>query len=205
MNCPLCKQHGIPFYEQEFFSCTNCLGIYKNRNYYISTEAEKRRYEEHNNDVNDLRYQKFVSPITNHVLTNFTPNHRGLDFGSGTGPVISKVLQDNEYNIRQFDPFFANEVALLEENYDYIVSCEVIEHFHNPDVEFELLHKMLKPKGALICMTHLYDTTIPFENWYYKNDPTHVFIYRHETIKFIADYYKFTRLKINNKLVVLEL
>jgi len=166
--------------------------------------AETHRYKEHNNDVSDIRYQKFVSPITTYVLANFKPNQSGLDFGSGTAPVISKVLQDNGYNIHQFDPFFSNKVELLKGTYDYIVSCEVIEHFHKPDVEFDLLYKILKSGGALICMTLLYDENIDFKNWHYKNDPTHVFIYHQETIKFIADHYGFTNFEISNRLIILK-
>ncbi|MGL5196752.1 MAG: class I SAM-dependent methyltransferase [Chroococcales cyanobacterium] len=204
MNCPLCKHPGIPFDRDEYFQCTHCSGLYKNINHYVSTEEEISRYQEHNNDVNDPRYQKFVSPITNYVLNHFTPNHSGLDFGSGTGPVASKVLQDKGYQIKQYDPLFANDISRLNETYDYIVSCEVIEHFHHPDVEFKLLYKMLKANGALICMTHLYQNQIPFKTWYYRNDPTHVFIYRTETIKFIANFYGFKNFKIDKKLVVFE-
>lgn len=204
MNCPLCKQNGKPFYKNEFFVCGNCSGLYKNRKDYIDVMAETHRYKEHNNDVSDIRYQKFVSPITTYVLANFKPNHSGLDFGSGTAPVISKVLQDNGYNIHQFDPFFSNKVELLKGTYDYIVSCEVIEHFHKPDVEFDLLYKILKSGGALICMTLLYDENIDFKNWHYKNDPTHVFIYHQETIKYIADHYGFTNFEISNRLIILK-
>ena len=204
MNCPLCKNHGKPFYGDEFFLCNNCSGLYKNSKNYIDERAEKRRYKEHNNDVNDVRYQNFVSPITTYVLTNFKPYHSGLDFGSGTAPVISKLLQDKGYNIHQFDPFFSNKVELLNETYDYIVCCEVIEHFHKPDVEFELLHKMLNSNGVLICMTYLYEKDIDFKSWNYKNDPTHVFIYRRETINFIADFYSFSNFEINNRLIVFD-
>lgn len=205
MNCPLCKRHGKPFCSDEFFICDNCSGIYKSRKNYISTDAEINRYKEHKNNVNDVRYQKFVSPITDYVLKNFTLGKSGLDFGSGTAPVISKVLQDNGYVVHQFDPFFSNKTELLNGKYDYIVSCEVIEHFHNPDAEFELLHKMLNPNGALICMTHLYDKNTDFKNWYYKNDPTHVFFYHRQTIKYIADYYGFKNFKINSRLLVLTI
>ncbi len=204
MNCPLCKHDGKPFYGDEFFECNNCSGIYKNRADYIDENAEIQRYKQHNNDVNDPGYQKFVSPITNYVLTNHNPHQSGLDFGSGTEPVISKILKDNGYTIHQFDPFFANQVELLNQTYDYIVCCEVIEHFHKPDVEFEMLHHMLNSKAALLCMTHLYDDTIDFKNWYYRNDPTHVFIYRRETIYFIADSYRFTDVEINNRLIVFK-
>lgn len=204
MDCPLCKQKGKPFYGDEFFECGCCSGIYKDKKYYVDEAAEKRRYEEHNNDVNDIRYQNFVSPITSYVFGNFGPHHCGLDFGSGTQPVISKILQDEGYNIRQFDPFFANEAALLKGAYDYIVSCEVMEHFHDPAAEFGLLRGLLKPGGALVCMTHLYDEDVDFNGWYYKNDCTHVFIYRRETISYIADHYGFTNIKIDNRLIALE-
>ncbi len=204
MNCPLCKHLGKPFYGDEFYMCGNCSGIYKNKADYVDESAEIQRYKEHNNDVNDPGYQKFVSPITNYVLENFKPNHSGLDFGSGTEPVISKILQDNKYTIYQFDPFFSNNVELLNETYDYIVCCEVIEHFHTPNVEFDLLHHMLNSNGTLLCMTHLYDNTIDFKNWYYKNDSTHVFIYQPETMHYIADTYRFTDIEINNRLIIFK-
>ncbi len=205
MHCPLCQQDGTPFYLNVFFLCPCCLGIFKNKSDYVDPDAEIRRYKEHNNDVNDIRYQKFVSPITHHVLHNFSPIHRGLDFGSGTDPVVSKLLQDNGYDICQFDPFFSNKPDLLTtETYDYIVSCEVIEHFHDPDAEFKRLYQLLKPNGELICMTHLYDNDIDFKAWYYKNDPTHVFFYQPKTINFIADLYGFSDVKINGRLVLFK-
>lgn len=204
MNCPLCNHSGKPFYKDTFFVCENCFGLYRNRKYYVDARKEREVYERHNNDVNDPRYQQFVSPITCYVLDHFKPDQTGLDFGSGTGPVISKMLQDQGYRIYQYDPFFANDVALLNETYDYIVCCEVAEHFHQPDVEFRLLHSLLKPCGALVCMTHLYDDTIAFPNWYYKNDPTHVFIYRKETLHYIADRFGFKNVEIDNRLFVLN-
>lgn len=168
----------------------------------MDQKGEIEVYKTHNNDVNDIRYQEFVSPISNYVLNNFMPHHEGLDFGSGTGPVISKILQDNLFRIEQFDPFFSNKPELLERTYDYIVSCEVMEHFHSPDKEFALLNKMLQPNGALVCMTLLYDDEVEFQNWFYKKDPTHVFFYRKETIKYIAEKYQFNRYSISGRLIV---
>ena len=164
-------------------------------------EEERKRYEEHLNDVTDVRYQNFVSPIINAVKTNFSTNSMGLDFGAGTGPVISKVLGDNGYKLKQFDPFFCNDTWALQLKYDYIVCCEVIEHFHSPSKEFELLKSLLKPNGYLYCMTHLYENTIDFDNWYYKNDNTHVFIYQRETLVKIKKLFKFSSLTIENRLV----
>jgi SAM-dependent methyltransferase len=165
---------------------------------------EKTRYEEHLNDVTDIRYQNFVSPIVKAVKSSFPINTLGLDYGSGTGPVISKVLGDDGYQLRQFDPIFCNDLSALQLRYDYIVCCEVIEHFHAPAKEFELLKSLLKPNGALYCMTHLYTKDIEFGNWYYKNDNTHVFIYQCETLFKIKDLFKFSSLTIEGRLIIFK-
>lgn len=168
--------------------------------------TEKERYLTHNNDVNDLRYRGFVSPIVESVIKYFNPeDHVGLDFGAGTGPVITKILSEINFKVFAYDPFFLPYPELLEKSYDFIACCEVIEHFHNPAKEFKLLRSMLLPGGKLFCMTHIYDSGIDFSNWYYKNDPTHVFIYQKETLDYIKDKYSFRELKIENRLISLSL
>jgi hypothetical protein len=114
-----------------------------------NSDKEKLRYEEHINDVENKGYQRFVSPITSAVLKDFSTDDKGLDFGAGTGPVISKLLEDKDYSLVQYDPFFHNFPELLKDKYNYIVSCEVIEHFYHPKKEFELLHSLIQPKGKL--------------------------------------------------------
>ena len=200
-KCPLCDQYGEIFYGDSHFCCNGCSGIFVAPDFHPSPEEERKRYEEHVNDVTDVRYQNFVSPITNAVKNNFFINSLGLDFGSGTGPVISKVLGDSGYKLLQFDPYFCNDTYALQLKYDYIVCCEVIEHFHSPSKEFDLLKNLLKPNGHLYCMTHLYDNKIDFDNWYYKNDNTHVFIYQRETMMKIKDQYKFSSLIIEDRLI----
>jgi len=201
-TCPLCGNSGIAFFKDEFFECVNCKGIFRNPTNYPDYNCEKNRYEEHNNNVMDIGYQQFVSPITSFVMKNFKAEDMGLDYGCGPGPVVAKILMDNNYNIKQFDPFFKNDVDLLKEKYSYIVCSEVIEHFHQPSKEFKKLRNMLKTEGKLVCMTHIYTSDIFFDNWYYKNDVTHVFIYQKETIEFIAENFGFGSVMIDKKLVV---
>jgi len=167
----------------------------------LKTEDEKLRYETHNNDVFDIRYQNFVSPITKEILDNFSEDHSGLDFGAGTGPVISKVLKDNNFKIKAYDPFFHKNPKFLDEKYNYIACCEVIEHFYNPKKEFKLLKKILLKGGRLYCMTEIYDESIDFSSWYYKNDPSHVFIYHKKTIAWIKNKFRFSDVNINGRLI----
>lgn len=204
-QCSLC--HGSLKANKiggDFYDCSLCRGILRDDRFYVSLEDEKKRYEEHNNNVDDPRYQKFVSPITDAVLRDFNKNATGLDFGAGTGPVISKVLRDHNYSIVTYDPFFCNKPEVLKEQYDYIVCCEVVEHFYRPDKEFELLKNLLKPGGKLYCMTHLYSDKVDFEKWYYKNDSTHVFFYRAETFKWIKEHFRFNNVFIDGRLIELS-
>lgn len=203
-HCPLCNQCGEVFYRDMFYCCKECFGIFKATKFFPTLQEEKIRYEQHENDVSELGYQNFVSPIITAVENNYSTNSLGLDFGAGTGPVISKLLTDKGYKIRQYDPFFINDTDALKLSYDYIVCCEVIEHFHSPRKEFALLKKLLKPKGHLYCMTHIYTKDINFDNWYYKNDNTHVFFFQRETLMKIQDIYNFFSLTINGRLATFQ-
>ena len=207
MFCPLCNHSSVAFFttkSHQYYCCDFCKGIFMSDDDLPVLSDEKNRYLEHNNDINDVRYQQFVMPIVQQVVDHYTPEHRGLDFGAGTGPVISKLLTDRSYQIVQYDPFFHNYPELLLDKYDYIVACEVIEHFHQPNVEFVRLKEMLKPGGRLICMTTIYHPGIDFKTWYYKNDPTHVFFYHSDTLQFIQKTYGFSELQIFNNLIVLS-
>ncbi len=186
MICTLCEAPLTNRKDDYFYKCGICKALVKDRKFYLTSEEEKARYETHNNDVNDIRYQRFTSPITNYVFDNFLPGHKGLDFGSGTGPVISSMLIKKNYNIAQYDPFFANNKNTFDITYDYIVSCEVFEHFHNPKKEIDRLVSILNTNGVLLIMTMLYDDQIDFKDWYYRNDSTHVFIYTKQTMEYIA-------------------
>ena len=201
-KCPLCRDSGSSFYLEVFFECRTCKGIFRAPEYLPSWEDEKSRCEEHHNDVLDAKYQQFVSPITSSVLRDYQPESLGLDFGSGTGPVISKVLRDAGYSIKQYDPIFENIPEVLEHKYDFIACCEVIEHFHNPEKEFHLLKSLLKPGGHLYCMTHIYSPEINFDNWYYRRDKTHSFIYQAATLDWIKEMLEFEGLTVQGRLIV---
>jgi SAM-dependent methyltransferase len=203
-NCPLCKNTSHIIISNEFYECDVCKCIFRAKEFYLTSLKEKQRYLEHNNDINDPGYQNFVSPITLAILRDYTPGHTGLDYGAGTGPVISKILQDNGYNIVQYDPFFHNFPQLLNSAYDYIACCEVIEHFHDPHKEFSLLKNLLNPGGRLYCMTEIYNSGIDFMKWYYKNDPTHVIFYRRETLEWIQQNFNFSKMTIQNRLIMFE-
>jgi len=204
-NCPLCSSNGTTFFKDEkqcFYLCKTCKGIFRDTNEYLKPIEEKERYQHHKNNINDIGYIKFAEPIISSVKKYFNPKYNGLDFGAGHTPVISEILKAEGFHIEIFDPIFFNKSNVLSKTYDFITSCEVIEHFNHPKKEFELLYRLLKPSGKLICMTYIYNKTISFEKWFYKNDPTHVFIYQKETLQWIKNYFGFDNLIIDKRLIV---
>ncbi|WP_375561978.1 class I SAM-dependent methyltransferase [Bernardetia sp. OM2101] len=206
MNCTLCQTLLKTKADDFYFICDMCGSYLKDPKFYLNNLDEKDVYEQHNNDVNDIGYQNFTSPITNNILENFTQNHLGLDYGCGTGPVISKILHDKNYQVELYDPYFHPNENYLNYQYDYIFSCEVFEHFYNPKQELEKLLSILKPTGSLLIMTLVYDveTDANFKDWYYRKDPTHVFIYTEKTVQFIAEKYKLKAKIEKNRMIVFE-
>jgi 2-polyprenyl-3-methyl-5-hydroxy-6-metoxy-1,4-benzoquinol methylase len=174
----------------------------KDSQFYLYPEEEKKHYEKHNNDVNDIGYQNFTAPVKQFVLQNQKQSDKGLDFGSGTGPVISKMLLDKGFIITQYDLYFEPIQERLNTKYDYIVCSEVWEHFQQPNKELIQLSKMLKANGRLIVMTLIYADAINFETWHYRLDITHIFIYRKKTMEYIAKKFNLELELMTDRLIV---
>jgi hypothetical protein len=209
-SCPLCKGQSSLFFTnikkvKNYFQCSNCHLTFLDQICFLSSEEEKKIYLQHENNVLDEGYQKFVSPLVNFITENFSSKSLGLDFGSGTGQIIFYMLNQLGYQIMQFDPFFNFNEKYLDYQYDYIVTCEVAEHFHHPFAEFQKLRELLLPDSSLIISTSLFSEEIDFKNWYYHRDPTHVMFYQIKTFEWIKNALNFRTLtKLSNRLVVLS-
>jgi hypothetical protein len=202
--CPLCAGKSDPFQQfrkKQYLTCSKCYSIFLHRDHFLSPLEEEARYLKHNHDVENPNYQNFVLPLVELVTKRFSPAHKGLDFGAGKGPIVSKLLSDKNFRMNQFDLYFWNDPQVLDESYDFIVCSEVIEHFRNPIEEFSKLRKLLKEGGALYCMTSIFEESIDFEKWYYKDDPTHVFFYHTKAIKWIRDYFQYKEVSISKNLI----
>ncbi|MGX1023672.1 class I SAM-dependent methyltransferase [Flavobacterium sp. CS20] len=207
--CPLCQHQADWFCScfnipQDFYRCSNCLSIFKPSKYFVDADFEEERYRTHNNDVHDKRYQSFVSPITNAVKRDFSSDTKGLDYGCGTGPVATYVLEHEDYNITLYDPYFYPDSSYENEEYDFIICCEVMEHFYEPNQEFEKLKNLLKPNAKLYCKTKMITNDFSvenFKNWHYKNDPTHVFFYSPKTLQVICQKFGFKSVSFDEKLI----
>lgn len=172
--------------------------------FFISEADEKTRYDFHKNDTENLGYLQYIQPIVPEVLLQFEPTDKGLDFGSGPNSGVSYLLKNAGFSVESYDPFFDNNSLKLQQKYNYVIACEVIEHFKHPAKEFELFESLLKPGGKLILMTRILTEKIDFSKWFYKNDSTHVFFYSPETFVKIAELFNFKLIKIEERLIVFE-
>lgn len=209
MNCLLCQSEAVPepFFEsplQRFLYCANCGTIFRDPFTFLTPEAEKERYLKYNNNPEDPRYQDFVSPIVKAVTQDFKSASKGLDYGAGTGPVIASLLREQGFEIVLYDPFFHPNAAAIKQAYDFVVACEVIEHFHHPLDEFKKLFDLLRPKGKLYCMTDPLDSSDDFAQWYYKDDPSHVLFYNKVNLEWICQQVGFSTLTIYGRLIIFE-
>ncbi|SDR96082.1 class I SAM-dependent methyltransferase [Gramella sp. MAR_2010_147] len=205
MPCSLCNcatQYFEVIKDREYVQCIDCKAVLLSPENHLSPQAEKSRYILHNNDVNDPGYIHFVKPVIEQIKSDFSPSSNGLDFGCGTGPVITSELKKSGFQIKLYDPYFQPNKKVLDTTFDFIICCEVIEHFQNPYKEFELLYSILKPGGKLYCKTGIWSDTIDFQNWHYKDDKTHVIFYSIESLEWIRKNLNFSSLEIQDKFFI---
>ncbi|EMR12339.1 methyltransferase [Methylophaga lonarensis MPL] len=204
MSCRLCQSPVADFASsrgKRYQQCSVCLSVMMHPLDLPDAESEKALYLTHQNDVNDLRYQAYLSPAINAVLRDYDNTAAGLDFGAGPGPVVQHVLSGHGFQLSLYDPIFHPDVSVLDRDYDFIICTEVMEHFHDPNQAFKQLRKLLKPCGKLYCMTSLFDPNIDFMKWHYKNDPTHVFFYHQNALDYIAEQHGFSAVTVDERLI----
>lgn len=205
--CTLCSSpanYYSCFRDIAYYKCTYCQSFMMDPECYLSPEKEKHRYDQHNNDVNDPGYRNFAKPLVEAVIHSYSPEASGLDYGAGPGPVAAIMLREKGYTAQLFDPYYHPDPSVLSNKYDYIMCCEVIEHFKNPNGEFAKLRSMLRDNGSIFCVTEIVDDDIDFMNWYYKNDPTHLFFYHEHALAWIKKHFKFSGLKREGRLIHFE-
>ncbi len=207
-TCTLCRNanlHPFTVSEKSYFHCFDCGLRFISPKHHLNFTDEHDRYLMHENDADEPGYQTFVKPLVEEVLKKESQKSQGLDFGCGRSSSVSRLLENNGYTLNQFDPFFASDRQVLNQLYDYICACEVVEHFYEPGKEFLNLAKMLKPGGRLYIQTSLVGNETDFANWYYRKDPTHVSFYSRQTCEWIGNHFSFQSAEIvSSRVFILE-
>ena len=189
--CLLCGNDAVTQFHEDkrrnYVRCEACQLVFVPSQYWLSKDEEKAVYDLHENNPEDQGYRRFLSRLSEPLLVKLAEERHGLDFGCGPGPVLSQLFIEKGHCMSMFDPFYFNDVSLLDKNYDFVCSTEVVEHLYFPDKELTRLFSMVKPGGWLGLMTKMVTNQQAFSRWHYIQDLTHVCFYSRPTFEYIGE------------------
>jgi len=207
-RCPLCLGHNSKFFYKDrlryYHRCVDCFLVYVPSQYHIAQNDEKKRYDLHRNDPNDSNYRLFLGKLLTAMVPLLSKGDKGLDFGSGPGPTLSRMFTELGFCMEIFDPFYANDKRVLNSTYDFLSCSETVEHFRKPQEEWELFLRLVKKNGLIGIMTQMLQDDIEFSNWYYKNDETHICFYSKQTCCWLAERYNLAVQFYGNSVVLFQ-
>lgn len=194
LECVLCGSESTNWilkddtrmdYVRDYYICDECYLIFVDPGQRLNPEEELSRYEMHENNPEDPSYRKFLSRMFKPMAERIEPNSYGLDFGSGPGPTLSLMFEEEGHTVQIYDPFYADDPTVFDDQYDFITTTETAEHLYNPLEELDRLWNCLKPGGYLGIMTKRHRGQDHFKNWHYKNDDTHVVFFHEKTFRWL--------------------
>jgi hypothetical protein len=191
MQCPLCSSNKITHFhrdkQREYLQCTTCFLVFVPPEYHLSAIEEKKEYDKHCNNVQDIGYRNFLNRLFIPMLDKIAPPPQlGLDFGCGPGPALAAMFEEANYKMECFDKFYFPDQTVLQKKYDFITATEVIEHLNNPYQELIRLWSLLNTDGTLGVMTKLVMNKERFASWHYIRDLTHISFFSKGTFNYLA-------------------
>ena len=198
--CPLCAG-PVPSTEfhrdkkglkRSYLRCETCELVFVPAAFHLSEEAEKREYELHDNNPEDVRYRGFLSRATTPLLAMLTSEKpcEGLDFGCGPGPTLHLMLQEHGHKMSLYDKYYFPDPEVWGREYDFITATSVVGHLAHCGDELDRLWAHIRPGGYLVVMTKRVESLDRFAQWHYKNDPTHVCFFHINTMQWLARKWK---------------
>lgn len=191
-SCSLCGGEEIREYFSEkdrvYWECLQCSLIFLDSDHHLDGEQEKARYQSHQNHPEDLEYRKFLMRLAAPLMEKIPSSSEGLDYGSGPGPTLSLIFQENGHRMGDYDPHFSPGREPFNRTYDFISCTETVEHFYRPGREFLKINQMLQPGAWFGVMTEMLEKRTDFSEWYYRRDPTHVCFYGRKTMDWISQW-----------------
>ncbi|WP_417763473.1 class I SAM-dependent methyltransferase [Shewanella sp.] len=190
--CPLCgdtqaKQPVAARVPRDYCHCGNCALIFMLPSSHLSLDDERAYYATHENNVQDDGYLKFLSRLATPMKQYLRMGMQGLDFGCGPGPAMPTLFAELQVDCDNYDPYFFP--IALQPQYDFILSSECFEHFHQPAQELAKLVALLPKDGLLGVMTDTWQSHEQFYDWHYTRDPTHVSFFHRDTYDWLCQHY----------------
>ena len=197
MNCHICDEKTSAFVDEKtditYYHCKSCEYIFKSPEYYQDFDAQKERYNLHENSAEDEGYKAYFQRFLDFVLPYvFYPENscpeNALDFGCGATSLLSAMLEEEGIKTDYYDPIYHPSTLSNSKKYELIVSTEVFEHLHQPREVFESLIERLEESGYLALQTQFHPNDVEaFKKWYYHQDPTHIVFFTAKTFRVLCE------------------
>jgi SAM-dependent methyltransferase len=184
--------------HREFLHCPSCGLVCVPPAFWLSVDDERARYGHHDNVPSNRGYVDFLGEVVDVVATLAPPGGRVLDFGSGENAVLTELLRGRGLVCTAYDPLYGIGHRVLDERYDVIVLCEVIEHLHNLRAELARIGNGLAPSGKVVVRTRCYPSLEALPTWWYARDATHVNLFSRKALAYAAELCG-TRLAVTGK------
>jgi hypothetical protein len=208
--CVLCQENSLKSFScsdgRLYFACDSCDYIFLNPEQRLSLAAERERYLEHDNNVQDPEYLKYLRKTWDKAEFKGVFGSRALDYGCGPTKGLKAVLQSEMVAVSSFDPIFFPDFQVLEASaYDVIFCSEALEHAYDPRLVVEHWVKSLKPRGRVTLRTSFHQGMGSLEDWWYAKDPTHVGFFSEITFRTLSENWGFAIEHLHSPYVVLRL
>ncbi len=188
-SCPLCGGTEVAAYHRDvvrdYLNCRTCNLVFVPTAQHLSAADEKACYDRHDNRPDDPRYRRFLDRLFTPLNQRLARHARGLDFGCGPGPTLSKMFAEAGHTVALYDPYYAADKSVLSRRYDFITLSEVVEHMAEPSKHLDGLWAGLAPGGWLGIMTKRVRNQKAFGTWHYITDPTHIGYFSDATFRWL--------------------
>jgi formate dehydrogenase maturation protein FdhE len=125
--CVVCDSTLIESFKTSdkllYWHCNSCEAKFLDNSFHINADAERVRYLEHENIVDDKGYRNFLSKLTNPLKEKLSSSSTGLDFGCGHGPALADILTKDNFKIDIYDNFFFTNKDIFSKTY-YLITCK---------------------------------------------------------------------------------
>jgi len=208
VNCHICQQETIVFTHEKtsitYYHCKSCEYIFKSPENYQDFEAQKERYNLHENNDEDAGYIAYFQRFLDFTLPLVSRPRSALDFGCGRTSLLASLLDKEGIACDYYDPIYHTDTLVEGKKYDLIVSTEVFEHLHQPSRVFEDLLEKLHTGGYLAIQTEFHSNDIDsFQKWWYPQDSTHIVFFRAKTFEVLSKNFGCVLLAENGKNMVI--
>lgn len=207
-TCPLCLSMQLKtlfsLTQRSYIECQDCDLLFTHPACLLSSDGERERYAQHNNNGADAGYRSHLERLILPLGQKVKPGMRGLDYGCGPQGVLHKMLEGSGYIMSSYDPFFGPPLSELACPYDFITCTEVAEHFSSPQSEFTRILGLLKSGGWLGVLTMFREGERRSPSWWYLRDATHRCFYSKRTFELLCTTLKCTLVHCCNDIALMQ-